>query len=263
MTKSARNKRQAALQEDQTEMGAMPIIIDGDAEPDIDAESLDADAPSGQDTNEVDATPVLERLDHPRLLEALLFASDRPLSIAELQSFFPEDADVMAMLKELQDSFANRGFHLVETAGKWAFLTSADLAPYLRKDKVTPRKLTRATIETLAIIAYHQPVTRAEIEEIRGVSVSQGTLDLLLEAGWVRPGRRRETPGRPVTWISTDAFLQHFGISGLADLPGFDELQALGLLDKKRSAEFLSQLNPIKPGDGAVMPEPAETEEEL
>jgi segregation and condensation protein B len=122
----------------------------------------------------------------------------------------------------------------VNTGGRWSFRTASDLAPYLQKEREVSRKLTRAQTETLAIVAYHQPVTRAEIEEIRGVSVGQGTIELLLQAGWIKPGRRKETPGRPLTWITTEDFVSHFGLSSLEDLPGFEELKAAGLLDKDR-----------------------------
>ena len=189
----------------------------------------------------------VESIELPRLLESLLFASERALSVDELKSFFPPEWDIAQNLLELQNFYKNRGFELVELNGKWSFRTPADLAPYLKRDKVVSRKLSRATVETLAIIAYHQPVTRAEIEEIRGVSVAQGTLDILLAAGWIKPGRRRETPGRPVTWLSTDEFLQHFGIAAIEDLPGFDELKLSGLLDKNRPAPLFAKSDDALP----------------
>jgi segregation and condensation protein B len=185
-----------------------------------------------------------ESVDHARLLEALIFASERPLALSELQSFFPKELDIVPMLQQLQQGCEGRGFNLVELNGKWSFRTASDLAPYLKREKTVQRKLSRATIETLAIIAYHQPITRAEIEEIRGVSVAQGTLDILLQAGWVKPGKRRETPGRPLTWQTTDEFLQHFGIASVADLPGFDELKLAGLLDKNRPAPLFGAAEP-------------------
>lgn len=177
---------------------------------------------------------LIDEADYARLLEALLFATERPLSLAELQAFFPSSYDLTPHIAALQNHYAPRGFHLVELGGKFSFRTAADLAPHLQRERIVQRKLSRATIETLAIIAYHQPVTRAEIEDIRGVSVAQGTLDILLRANWIKPGRRRESPGRPLTWVTTEEFLQHFGIAALVDLPGFDELQAAGLLDKSR-----------------------------
>lgn len=169
-----------------------------------------------------------------RLLEALLFAASQPLDEDSLADRLPTDADVPVLLARLGDDYAERGVNLVRVAGKWALRTASDLAPYLRQHVDVPRKLSRAAVETLAIIAYHQPVTRAEIEGLRGVSISRGTLDILLESRWVRPKGRRRTPGRPATWVTTEAFLEHFGLDGLDDLPGTDELRAAGLLDTGR-----------------------------
>lgn len=204
--------------------------------------------------------PLVEAADYPRLCEALLFASEQPLSMSDLQAFFPADYDLKPVLAQLVENYTGRGMELVELGGKWSFRTAADLAPYLKRERTVQRKLSRATIETLAIIAYHQPVTRAEIEDIRGVAVAQGTLDILLQANWIKPGRRRETPGRPVTWVTTDEFLQHFGITDLLDLPGFDELKAAGLLDKSRAAP-----GPLFQGQDDAIPSSAtaETPEEL
>src|SRR5208282_5324723 len=165
-----------------------------------------------------------------RLIEALLFASAEPLDEVVLKSRLPESADVTALVEELAQLYANRGVHVVQM---WAFRTAPDLAAFLKTEQVIARKLNRATVETLAVIAYHQPITRPEIEEIRGVSLSRGTLDLLLEAGWIKPGRRKEGPGRPVTWVTTEAFLDHFGLASTKDLPGIEELRAAGLLDKR------------------------------
>ena len=172
-----------------------------------------------------------ERADHLRLLEALLFAAPEPLAEDELARRLGDDADIAALLGELAAHYADRGVNLVRLAGGWTFRTAADLAPTLRSERIVARKLSRAAVETLAIIAYHQPVTRAEIEAIRGVAVAQGTIDRLMEAGWVRPSGRRDSPGRPLNWVSTPRFLAHFGLDGLADLPGIDELRAAGLLD--------------------------------
>lgn len=166
-----------------------------------------------------------------RLLEALIFASAEPLDEARLAERLPEGEDVAARLGELAALYENRGVNLVAVGRKWAFRTAPDLAPRLRVEKVVPRRLSRAAIETLAIIAYHQPMTRAEIEEVRGVRLSKGTLDLLFETGWVAPKGRRRVPGRPTTWGTTDRFLDHFGLAALGDLPGADELKAAGLLD--------------------------------
>ncbi len=166
-----------------------------------------------------------------RITEALLFASAEPMTERMLANRLPEDADVKGLLKTLQGMYAERGVNLVRAGSSWAFRTSQDLTDYLNKEVEVARKLSRAAIETLAIIAYHQPVTRAEIEEIRGVSISKGTIDVLMEEEWIRPRGRRQTPGRPLQWGTTDSFLDHFGLETLRDLPGKDELKAAGLLD--------------------------------
>ena len=168
-----------------------------------------------------------------RLLEAILFASAEPIAQKALVRRFPEGTDVAALLESLKEEYSERGVHLVMSGGSWAFRTAKDLRPVLDREIEVARKLGRATVETLAIIAYHQPVTRAEIEEVRGVSLSKGTLDILFEQGWVHPRGRRKTPGRPVTWGTTDAFLDHFGLESVKDLPGMDELKAAGLLDTR------------------------------
>jgi segregation and condensation protein B len=166
-----------------------------------------------------------------RIAEALLFAAAEPLARDELLGRLPEGADVDAILSDLRDLYAARGVNLVQVAGKWAFRTAADLSFVLARDVVEPRRLSRAAMETLAIIAYHQPVTRAEIEEIRGVATSKGTLDLLIETGWIRLRGRRKTVGRPVTYGTTLAFLSHFGLDAIDDLPGLEELKGAGFLD--------------------------------
>jgi segregation and condensation protein B len=176
---------------------------------------------------------IQERMHALRLIEALLFASPTPLSDADLTRRLPDSVTLGPLIEELQLHYRFRGIVLARVAGGWTFRTAADLAQHLAEQAVQPRKLSRAQIETLAIIAYHQPVTRAEIEEIRGVALHRGTLDLLVEAGWVQPKGRRETPGRPVTWVTTDGFLLHFGLDTLADLPNVDELKAAGLLDAR------------------------------
>ncbi len=168
-----------------------------------------------------------------RILEAILFASAEPLSTEILIEQMGEDANVPEMLKELKAHYAPRGVNLVETDGHWSFRTAADLAGQMKITRQPRRKLPRAAAEVLAIIAYHQPVTRGEIESIRGVETGRGTLDILLELGWVRPGKRRETPGRPLTWNTTPDFLSHFNLESLKDLPGIDELKAAGLLDTR------------------------------
>ena len=166
-----------------------------------------------------------------RLLEALIFASATMLDEEGLAERLPEGTDVGALLAELAEMYANRGVNLVKIAGGWTFRTASDLKDRLKIETQVSRKLSRAAVETLAIIAYHQPVTRAEIEAIRGVGLSKGTLDLLFEQGWIQPMGRRRAPGKPVTWGSTPYFLEHFGLAALEDLPGFDELKAAGLLD--------------------------------
>ena len=172
-----------------------------------------------------------ERMELLRLLEALLFAAPEPLSEEELTRRLGEEADIAGLLGELSEHYAGRGVNLVRLAGGWTFRTAPDLAPNLRSERAVSRKLSRAAVEALAIVAYHQPVTRAEIEAIRGVALARGTLDRLLEAGWVRPKGRRDSPGRPLTWATTPAFLAHFGLDSLNELPGIDELRAAGLLD--------------------------------
>jgi segregation and condensation protein B len=168
---------------------------------------------------------------HLRMLEALLFASAEPLAEKDLAQRLPAGADLPALLAELQTDYAGRGVNLRRVEGAWAFRTAEDLAFLLRRDVTEQRRLSRAALETLAIIAYHQPATRAEIEEIRGVQISKGTLDVLLEAGWVRLRGRRRTPGRPVTFGTTPAFLDHFGLESIGDLPGLGELKAAGLIE--------------------------------
>ena len=166
-----------------------------------------------------------------RIVEALLFASDGPVAEEQLAARLPKGTDVADVLARLQQEYAERGVVLARVAGKWMFRTAEDLSFLLRKEVVVRRRLSRAALETLAIIAYHQPVSRAEIEEIRGVSVSKGTIDVLLETGWIRIRQRRRAPGRPLTYGTSEAFLAHFGFSDLGDLPGAEELKAAGLLD--------------------------------
>jgi len=174
---------------------------------------------------------VSDRQHQLRLLEALLFAAPEPLGEDELARWFGDDDSVASLLCELGQIYAERGVNLVRLGGGWTFRTAPDLAPELRTERVVGRKLSRAAVETLAIIAYHQPVTRAEIEAIRGVALARGAVDRLMEAGWVRPTGRRDAPGRPLNWATTPAFLAHFGLDSLNELPGMDELRAAGLLD--------------------------------
>jgi segregation and condensation protein B len=182
----------------------------------------------------------VERFDLLRRLEAMLFASAEPLSENILLSRLPDGADLGSLIEELQGQYANRGVNLVKRGKGWAFRTAPDIAPYFTLERETPRKLSRAAIETLAIVAYQQPITRAEIEEIRGVALSKGTLDILLEAGWIRPRGRRRVPGRPVTWGTTEHFLDFFGLEALEALPGIDELKAAGLLDRRAGVSTIA-----------------------
>ncbi|WP_029935412.1 SMC-Scp complex subunit ScpB [Sphingomonas sp. UNC305MFCol5.2] len=166
-----------------------------------------------------------------RAVEAVLFASEHPMTVDEIKAHVGAEADVRGALAGLEALYAGRGIELVRRGERWHFQTAADLAHLLRRDREESRKLSRAGIETLAIIAYHEPVTRAEIEAIRGVQISKGTIDVLMEAGWVRPAGRREVPGRPLTYATTAGFLSQFGLASRRDLPGIDDLKAAGLLD--------------------------------
>jgi len=180
------------------------------------------------------SSQVADQPDHAeamRIAEALLFASAEPLAADELRGRLPEGADIDAILRDLADQYASRGVNLVRVAGKWTFRTATNLKFVLARDVTEPRRLSRAALETLAIIAYHQPVTRAEIEEVRGVATSKGTLDTLLETGWVRLRGRRRVPGRPVTYGTTPLFLEHFGLDAIDDLPGLEELKGAGFLE--------------------------------
>lgn len=175
----------------------------------------------------------ISRKQQLRLIEAIIFASPTPISHQELAIRLPE-ADISSLLAELQMIYQSRGIHLMQAENKYYFRTADDLADQLHVKTQISRKLSRAAIETLAIIAYHQPVTRSEIEEIRGVALSRGTLDTLLEAEWIKPRGRKQAPGRPVTWGTTDSFLIHFGLESVSDLPGIEELKRTGLLDNQQ-----------------------------
>lgn len=168
-----------------------------------------------------------------RILEALLFASADPLSEAEVRPYLGDEANLSALFLTLQAEYSERGVNLVRRGQKWAFRTAEDLALLLQREEVAHKAMSRAAMETLAIIAYHQPATRAEIEEVRGVTTGQGSFDKLLEAGWIRMRGRRRTPGRPITFGTTDTFLDHFGLEGLGDLPGLEDLKGTGLLSGK------------------------------
>ncbi|MET0444539.1 MAG: SMC-Scp complex subunit ScpB [Pseudorhodoplanes sp.] len=195
-----------------------------------------------------------------RILEALLFASREPIDEKILAERMPSGVELKQVLALLKEEYAPRGVNLVRINGKWAFRTANDLAWLLTREAVQPRKLSRAAIETLAVIAYHQPVTRAEIEDIRGVTMSKGTIDVLLETGWIRPRGRRKVPGRPITYGTTEGFVSHFGLEQLSDLPGLDELKGSGMLDGHLPPNFSVPIpsddptlredeDPLEPGD--------------
>ena len=189
--------------------------------------------------------------DHLRMVEAILFASGTPLSVEEIAARLPEGADVAGHLATLEAFYRARGINLVLVGGRYMFRTAPDLAFLLRREVEEPRKLSRAAVETLAIIAYHQPITRAEIEDIRGVGLSKGTLDALMAARWVRICGRRRSPGRPLTYGTTDDFLAHFGLPSLDDLPGIDELRAAGMLESLDDLLAAAEDAP-DPGEGAA-----------
>lgn len=173
-----------------------------------------------------------------RMAEAILFASAEPVTEKALRERLPSGVDVAALLGELQEIYSKRGINLRQTGGAWAFRTAADLAFLMNREAVQQKKLSRAALEVLAIIAYHQPVTRAELEDIRGVETSKGTLDVLMETGWIKFRGRRRTPGRPITYGTTASFLDHFGLQEVRDLPGIDELRGAGLLSTRMPTNF-------------------------
>jgi segregation and condensation protein B len=177
------------------------------------------------------------------LLEAILFAAPAPLTPQAILERMKEDADLNILLPALKERYENRGIELVEMNGAYAFRTAKALAPQLTIEKDVERKLSRAALETLAVIAYHQPITRAEIENIRGVATHKGTIDQLLEMGWVKPGKRRESPGRPLTWVTTPAFLDQFSLGSLNELPGLEDLKAAGLLDRRPAIDTVPDNN--------------------
>ena len=191
---------------------------------------------SEDDNKPVELRPV--EAEDIRIVEAVLFAAEEPLDAPNIADKLAANADVPAIMQALGEKYAEAGFNLQKTGNKWVFRSAPDLAPALQKHVVQQRRLSRAALETLAIIAYHQPVTRAEIEDIRGVSISKGTLDVLLESEWVKIRGRRRVPGRPVTYGTSDNFLLHFGLEGLSDLPGLEELKAAGLLDDRLPPGF-------------------------
>jgi segregation and condensation protein B len=213
------------------------------------SQDVNDNSPDGEDTDarpgaskggasKVAALPFADHREKLRILEALLFAATEPVDEAKLKSHLDGAEDIADLMEELRAFYAGRGVNLVRVAGKWSFRTAQDLAYLMERYALQERRLSKAALETLSIIAYHQPVTRAEIEEIRGVTTSVGTLDILLETGWVRLRGRRRAPGRPVTYGTTDTFLSHFGLESIKDLPGLSELRASGLLDGNLPPDF-------------------------
>jgi segregation and condensation protein B len=187
-----------------------------------------------------------------KIIEAFLFAADEPLDLATLQSKVKKNTDVLQILNELQNEYQERGINLIKLANRWSFRTSIDLADQLKEEITGQKKLSKAAIETLAIIAYHQPVTRSEIEEIRGVSFSTGTMEVLFELGWVKPAGRKDIPGKPLAYGTTDSFLSHFNLNSLEDLPNSDELMAAGLIDSRVDSSIFGTSKFTKEDDSSV-----------
>ena len=187
------------------------------------------------------ASSDFSNLEQERMVEALLFAAAEPLTLAELRLRLPGDCQIEEVLGRLSERYAGRGVRLVRAGNGWAFRTAPDLGFLMLRERVVPKRMSRAAMETLAIIAYHQPVTRSEIEEFRGVTTSRGSLDRLIELGWIGLGRRRATPGRPTTFVTTRAFLDHFGLESARDLPGLKELREAGLLETHPPLGFLDE----------------------
>ena len=233
-------------------LSLVPREPDNDIEPvagsPIASALADAHAPEAV----VAVLAVADRHQRLRIIEALLFAASEPLDEAKLGSHLKDGGDIAVLLAELQSAYASRGINLIKVAGKWAFRTAEDLSYLLERHALEERRLSKAALETLAIIAYHQPVTRAEIEEIRGVTTSKGTLDVLMETSWIRPRGRRRAPGKPVTYGTTEDFLIHFGLDSIKDLPGLAELKGAGLLDSNLPPGFAV---PEPAGIAALMPD--------
>lgn len=202
------------------------------------ADPANDDVKIGRQEAEDNWNTVVKTSDALRMVEAILFASAQPVTEKALKERLPSDVDVAMLLGELQEIYSNRGINLRQVGGAWAFRTAADLAFLMNREAVQLKKLSRAALEVLAIIAYHQPVTRAELEDIRGVETSKGTLDVLMETGWIKFRGRRRTPGRPITYGTTASFLDHFGLQEVRDLPGIDELRGAGLLSARMPTNF-------------------------
>ncbi len=224
----------------------MSDAVEGDILP-PESEAEGGDEAAAEEAKSSKIVPLDDPAQQLRLIEALIFASATTLDEAALAERLPKGADVAGLLAQIAEQYAGRGVNLVKVAGGYAFRTAPDLAQLLQIEKLIQRKLSRAAVETLAIIAYHQPVTRAEIEQIRGVGLSKGTLDLLFEQNWIQPLGRRRAPGKPVTWGTTAFFLEHFGLAALDDLPGIEELKAAGLLDIRADVQIYRPDEPDLP----------------
>ncbi|MEH2508842.1 segregation and condensation protein B [Nitrobacteraceae bacterium AZCC 1564] len=246
--------------EEATSVGETASVTETTSTDEVASVEAPAVAESVSVVDEAPAVDAAARPEELRLLEAMLFASTEPLDEPSLAKRMPEGVDIKAALARLQEDYSLRGVNLVRVANKWTFRTASDLSWLMTRESVETRRLSRAAIETLAIIAYHQPVTRAEIEEIRGVVTSKGTLDVLLETGWIRPRGRRKTPGRPLTFGTTEGFLSQFSLEALGDLPGLEELKGSGLLDTRLPTGFSvpspsddpalrEDEDPLEPGD--------------
>ena len=253
---------QAALADELSEELAAAASEDEPSADEPEPQADDVDAPE-EDAEAASDDPVwsaAQDAEHSRMIEALLFAASEPLDEATIAKRLPHGVDVPALLETLARHYENRGVHLSQVSGKWRFATNPDVAHVLETEKIEPRKLSRAALETLAIIAYHQPCTRADIEDVRGVAVSKGSLDQLLEVGWVRlRGRRRDAPGRPVLYGTTSGFLEHFGLESVGDLPGVADLKAAGLLDARLPPGFTVP-TPVDGGGDELIDEDAEAE---
>lgn len=219
--------------------------------------------PEAQQEAQQTVLPVHDEMRDLRTLEAALFASKEPMSADKLQSFVPhlDNQNLHALIARLRQDYDGRGIVLEDTGGGFAFRTAADLSESLSELRVEERRLSRAAMETLSIIAYHQPLTRTEVEAVRGVATSKGTIDALLETGWIKPGRRRETPGRPLTWVTTPAFLDHFGLESIVDLPGLDDLKAAGLLDRRPTVSTADLFSEDEDGERVAV-DTSESDEE-
>ena len=203
-------------------------------------EDLQEATTQDEDDEEIEIPTVdINDMEPMRVLEAMLFASASPLTPQAMLERLPESADLNVLLPQLKEKYVGGGIELMEINGAYALRTAQDVGDALTVEKEVSRKMSKAALETMAIIAYHQPITRAEIENIRGVATHKGTLDILMEMGWVKPGRRRETPGRPLTWLTTNDFMDHFQLEAMTDLPGLDDLKASGLLDRRAAIDTL------------------------